>query len=291
MLWGFFQKLVIAERAGEIVNAAFADPKSFSGLPMLVAVLMYSLQIYGDFAGYSNIAVGAAKIFGFDLIQNFHQPYFSTSIKEFWRRWHISLFSWLRDYIYIPLGGSRCAQWKKYRNILITFLVSGLWHGAGWSFIAWGLLHGIYQIFGEVLRPARNQVYRLLHLRQDSYLVRFWKTACTFLLVTFAWVFFRAGSIQNAMEVLGSLFTWNLPGVSLHALFEIRLSDMLVLFASLGILLFVDCFAYKGNWYKKCLQTNRVTQSVAVMLLLFIVLLFGIYGPGYLGSDFIYARF
>lgn len=150
MLMGYFKKIVIADRASVLVDAIYNSPQEYKGLPLVVATLFFTVQIYCDFSGYTDIARGVAKLMGIELMINFDRPYFSKNIKEFWRRWHISLSSWLRDYIYIPLGGSRCSLIKKYRNIIITFLASGLWHGANWTFVLWGGLHGLYQVIGDL---------------------------------------------------------------------------------------------------------------------------------------------
>ena len=150
MLMGYFKKIVIADRASVLVDTIYNSPQEYKGLPLVVATLFFTVQIYCDFSGYTDIARGVAKLMGIDLMINFDRPYFSKNIKEFWRRWHISLSSWLRDYIYIPLGGSRCSLIKKYRNIMITFLASGLWHGANWTFVLWGGLHGLYQVIGDL---------------------------------------------------------------------------------------------------------------------------------------------
>ena len=146
MGWGFFQKLVIADRIAILVNAVYDDYTAYSGLQILLATVLFAFQVYCDFGGYSDIAVGAARVLGFTLTKNFKSPYYATTVSEFWRSWHISLTTWFRDYVYIPLGGNRCGRWKKYRNLLLTFAVSGLWHGAGWNFVVWGVLNGLYQV-------------------------------------------------------------------------------------------------------------------------------------------------
>ena len=151
MLWGFFQKLVIADRAAILVNQVFNQYNEYAGFQIAIAVLLFAMQIYCDFAGYSNIAIGAAHVMGFSLMKNFDRPYFSKSIPEFWRRWHISLSTWFRDYLYIPMGGNRKGTFRKYFNVMVTFLASGLWHGASWNYVAWGLLHGLYQVIGGLL--------------------------------------------------------------------------------------------------------------------------------------------
>lgn len=190
--WGMFKKLVIADRIAVYVNYVYGDTGSMSGLALLLATALYSFQIYCDFSGYSDMAIGVARYFGFDAGRNFDHPYLSQSVGEFWRRWHISLSSWLRDYVYIPLGGSRVALPRIYLNLMITFLVSGLWHGAGWRFVAWGLLHGAYQCIGRATKPLQEK------LRVPAAV----RIVITFCLVSFAWIFFRANGFRWAMRIV-----------------------------------------------------------------------------------------
>ena len=202
--WGLFQKIVIADRLAALVNTAFANPQAFSSKELLIAILFYSFQIYIDFAAYCDIALGAAGLFGIELSENFRQPYLATSIGEFWRRWHITLSSWLRDYIYIPLGGNRVSRARHYLNIMVTFLVSGLWHGANWTFVIWGGLHGIFQLFEIDGRQTRQIV-------DDRFGTRWWvqalRTLWTFTLASFAWVFFRAKTVTDALFTLRHVVT------------------------------------------------------------------------------------
>jgi alginate O-acetyltransferase complex protein AlgI len=200
MLWGFFMKLVIADNAAIIVNEIFDTYDAVSGTSLYFGALLFAFQIYGDFAGYSYIAIGVAKLFGFDLMTNFRYPYLSTNISDFWRRWHISLSTWFRDYVYIPLGGNREGLWKHFRNLFLTFFISGFWHGANWTFLVWGTIHwSLYVIeFGierlrSILPPTSGNVYLVGGKRFIGW-------GITFLLVTVAWVFFRAESIDVALQ-------------------------------------------------------------------------------------------
>jgi D-alanyl-lipoteichoic acid acyltransferase DltB (MBOAT superfamily) len=210
MLWGFFKKIVIADQCAPLVNDIFgADPTHTPGITLFFGAVFFAFQIYGDFSGYSDIAIGCARFFGIDLMRNFNHPYFSRSIGEFWRRWHISLSTWFRDFLYIPLGGSRVPRARHILNLLITFTVSGLWHGANWTFVTWGALNGAYYI-PEVLGNAHERIGHPA-LRELPRIV------LTFVLVTLTWVFFRSPSIGYALDYLGSMFA-NLgrsPGAAL----------------------------------------------------------------------------
>jgi D-alanyl-lipoteichoic acid acyltransferase DltB (MBOAT superfamily) len=209
MLWGFFKKLVIADRCAVVVDHVYADPDAFGGAATLLATYLFALQIYCDFSGYTDIALGAARVMGFDLMVNFRTPYRSASISEFWSRWHISLSSWFRDYVYIPLGGNRVVRWRWYMNLLVVFLLSGLWHGASWTYVAWGGVHGLYLIGAIVLAGARERVVRALGLDRRPRLNRALAVLVTVHLVVAGWVFFRAATFADAWSVLGS---WLRPG-------------------------------------------------------------------------------
>ncbi|MFC3880910.1 MBOAT family O-acyltransferase [Algoriphagus namhaensis] len=205
ILWGLFKKMVIADNCALIVNPIFENYQTASGLELIMGAILFAFQIYGDFSGYSDIAIGIAKLFGFDLMTNFRTPYFSRDIAEFWRRWHISLSTWFRDYLYIPLGGSRVSKAKAIRNIFIVFLVSGFWHGANWTFIAWGGIHAA--LFIPIFLIGKNRT----HLHEGDHLIPSMKEAfqmlSTFALVCIAWVFFRADTIGDAWGYFHSFFT------------------------------------------------------------------------------------
>jgi alginate O-acetyltransferase complex protein AlgI len=227
MAWGFFKKLVVADRLAIYVDAVYNQPGEFAGGPLVLATYLFAFQIYCDFSGYSDIAIGAARVMGFRLMENFRTPYFSTGIAEFWRRWHISLSTWFRDYVYIPLGGSRGAAWRVSANLLIVFLVSGLWHGASWNFVVWGGIHGLLLIGERGLGglrartgwspagPAPSDVKSDAAIeepaaKRDARFVgrslKFLKMALVFHLVTFAWIFFRANDFGDALYVIANLF-------------------------------------------------------------------------------------
>ena len=199
-LWGFFKKVVVADNCATIANHAFENYQSLSGLALFIGMIAFSFQIYGDFSGYSDIAIGISRMFGFSLMRNFKSPYLSRDIAEFWRRWHISLSTWFRDYLYIPLGGSRLGKWQSVRNTFIIFLVSGFWHGANWTFIFWGLIHALLFLPLLLLEKNRNNTednIKLIHLP---------KIISTYIIVCFAWVFFRAESMNIALNFILRMF-------------------------------------------------------------------------------------
>ncbi|MBQ4371639.1 MAG: MBOAT family protein, partial [Firmicutes bacterium] len=210
---GFFKKVAVADLLAPYVNAVYNDAENATGFGVLLATVMFAFQIYCDFAGYTDIAIGCSEIMGIRLMQNFDRPYISETIAEFWRRWHISLSSWFRDYIYFPLGGSRCSTFRHMLNICIVFLVSGLWHGAAWTFVIWGLLHGLYQVIGYFTLPLRNKLWDRLKIGSGSLFVKILRKVNTFLLVCFGWIFFRANSFPDLWLLMKKLFTdWRFDG-------------------------------------------------------------------------------
>ncbi|MCJ7801368.1 MAG: MBOAT family protein [Candidatus Marinimicrobia bacterium] len=207
MLWGFFKKVVIADRVAVIVNQVYNNPHDAAGLPLLIGTYLFAFQIYCDFSGYSDIAIGAAKVFGIDLMQNFRRPYFAKSIREFWQRWHISLSTWFRDYLYQSLGGNNATRWRWYYNIMIVFLISGLWHGANWTFVIWGGLHGAYYLFSYWTRNVRSRLTRLFKLDKVPFLHKTLRVLFIFHIVIFGWIFFRANTFSDAIFIITHLFT------------------------------------------------------------------------------------
>jgi len=203
MLWGFFKKVVIADRLANYVDQVYGNPSAYHGLPIVIATIFFAFQIYCDFSGYTDIAIGAAQVMGFHLMDNFNRPYFSASISEFWRRWHISLSSWFRDYFYISLGGNRVPVPRWYFNLFITFVVSGLWHGANWTFIIWGALNGLYMVIELLISPVTSKLPKIKVLN----------ILITFILIDFSWIFFRASSIQNAVLVIQNMFQFSGDGL------------------------------------------------------------------------------
>ncbi len=294
MLWGYFMKLVIADRCAVMVETIYSDPHEFAGTATLIASILYTFEIYCDFGGYSNIAIGCARILGIDLMKNFDAPYLSGSIAEFWRRWHISLSSWFRDYVYIPLGGNRKGTIRKYINVLIVFLLSGIWHGAGLSFAVWGLLHGLYQVIGFCLKPVRDKLCKMFKINRDGFSHRLIKVAITFVLVDIAWIFFRVTDFQAALYMVSHLFEftpWVLADGSLYALGLDR-PNVLLLFVSIGVLIASDIASAGGI----CIREKILSQElwlrwiICIAAVVFVVTC-GIWGPGYDETGFIYAQF
>lgn len=241
---GYLFKAAIADVLAVYVNAVYADVTAYTGLSLTAAALGFGLQLYFDFAGYSLLALGTAELLGLSLMTNFDTPYFSRSIKEFWGRWHISFSSWLKDYVYIPLGGNRKGPARKCVNLLLTFLVSGLWHGVGWTFVIWGLLHGMYQVVENLTAPLRAGAYRTLHLRQNGRLASVWQCLVTFLMVNAAWVFFRAGSVADAVYVLTAQFRGVSPAAFFSdflAVWNAQLQTGLLVYAAVAFLALGVC--------------------------------------------------
>ncbi len=205
MAWGFFKKLVIADRLALYVTEVYNGDTEYTGLTILIATYAFAFQIFCDFSGYSDIAIGAARIMGYDLMRNFDRPYYARSVAEFWRRWHISLSTWMRDYIYIPLGGNRGGIRRLYVNLMITFLVSGLWHGANWTFIIWGALHGAYIVASRALQPVRTAWAERAGVSPTSRVIAVAQMVVTFHLVVFAWIFFRADNLAHAVDLIGRM--------------------------------------------------------------------------------------
>jgi alginate O-acetyltransferase complex protein AlgI len=207
MAWGLFKKVVIADRLAIFVDNIYSNPRNHDGLALIVATIFFAYQIYCDFSGYSDIAIGSAQVMGFNLSRNFNRPYSSKSISEFWKRWHISLSSWFRDYLYIPLGGKRVSSIRLYINLMLTFLVSGLWHGANWTFVLWGFLNGFYLLFSIWTGKLRDNLSSYIGLSRHANINNVFRVVITFILVCFGWIFFRSNSIADALYVITHLFS------------------------------------------------------------------------------------
>lgn len=321
MLWGFFLKMVIADRAAVIVDTVYGDSTTYYGFYIVVATFLFAIQIYCDFSGYSTIARGAALIFGFHLTDNFNAPYFSKSVKEFWRRWHISLTGWFRDYLYIPLGGNRRGKVRKECNLLAVFAVSGLWHGSAASYMIWGLLNGMYQVIGDIWHLICKKIEQVPFMGFFSQTYKFEKTDLvadqgkvreakpekenefgknlinqigTFMLISFSWLFFRAGGLRAALILIRRMAYFNWTVLFDHSLYSLGVTEnyFRILSYAVILLLVVDYKKYKGiNVVDKFMEFSWWVRIPAEMFLLFMILLYGCYGELYDTTQFIYFQF
>ena len=293
-LWGAFLKLVIADRLALMTDRLFQEYYDYTGVVLMVNSLAYTFQIYADFAGYSYMAIAVSRLFGFRLKDNFRQPYLATDIQDFWRRWHISLTSWFTEYLYFPLGGNRRGRTRRYVNIFIVFLVSGLWHGAAWSFVLWGALHGFYQIAGHITRPWRSALYDRLGIDRSRAAFRLGQRFITFSLVSFAWIFFRSENLAKALvycrNMLRGLAPWALFDGSLTA-FGISSLDWAILLFALGLLGLVSVLREKGFDSGCILKQGMAARALLCWAMFIVILVFGAYGGEYSASAFIYAGF
>lgn len=295
MLWGFFQKLVIADRAAILVDTVYNSPDAFSGFHFAIATVLFAVQIYCDFASYTTIARGAARVLGINLIENFNVPYFARSVADFWSRWHLSLTNWFRDYLYIPLGGNRKGKVRKYFNILVVFFASGLWHGANWTYVLWGLYHGIWRILGDVTRNLRLKLCALFHIDREKRYYPVLQIILTFSLVCVSWILFRAQSADEAIQILHKIFCDFHPELFFGGGFAqmgLSVPDLTVLGGATLVLLIADTLKYnKTGANAMILNANIILRFALVLALLFATLVFGIYGAGYEAAQFIYFQF
>lgn len=294
--YGVFVKLVVSNRLAVVADTVFPDYERYDGFSLLVSSLFYTLQIYCDFLSYSLMALGVAKTMNLDVFENFKAPYFSESVQEFWRRWHISLSFWLRDYVYIPLGGNRCSARRKDFNVLATFLISGWWHGANWTFIFWGLLHGLYQIVGIRTKELRRKFVEAFEIKTDRFSVRFWRKLFVFACVSTAWIFFRSETITDAFKYIArmvstisviDMMNFKFDAVGLKAL------EANILLIYLGVFVMIDYLKYKTDKNVDALieEQDYVFQSCFLFFLFVSVFVFGTYGPDFNAQDFIYIKF
>ena len=285
ILWGLFKKIVIADGCAQFANEIFNNSEDYNGSTLFLGALFFAFQIYGDFSGYSDIAIGTSRLFGFNLKQNFAFPYFSRDIAEFWRRWHISLSTWFRDYLYIPLGGSRGGTWMKIRNTFIIFIVSGFWHGANWTFIVWGALNAIY--FLPLLLANKNRSH-LGTVADGKYLPTLKETLCmlaTFLLTVVAWVFFRAENMTHAMSYLNEIF-------SLSFFQAPYFKDGTLALPTLGFLMLFLVIEWMGRENQYALENFAFKAKRPIRIISYYVIIISIiWGAGRTGGDFIYFQF
>jgi D-alanyl-lipoteichoic acid acyltransferase DltB (MBOAT superfamily) len=271
MVWGYFIKLVLADRCAIYVNLVFNHVGYHHGGSYLLASLLFPFQIYGDFAGYSLIAIGVANVLGFRLMENFRRPYMSCSVGEFWHRWHISLSTWFKDYVYIPLGGNRVSRWRNYFNLLITFMISGIWHGANWTFLCWGSLHGLLLCIEKALGIGKYKY---------SGISKFFHMIMTFVIVSFAWIFFRANNLNDAFEALRSMvMDLQKPNLQYGILIAATIAIFILLLKELAT-------EYRWHWYEKAIK-SRLLLHIYLILIISYIIIFGVFS----GDQFIYFQF
>ena len=295
MLYGYFLKMVIGDRAAILVDFVFENYEAYMGLEIFIAVTIYSIQIYADFFGYTCIALGVAQTMGFTLIQNFNHPFFAVSVGDYWRRWHRSLSMWLRDYIYFTLGGSRCSKLKKYRNILVTFFVSGSWHGANWTFIVWGMIHGISIVLADIFKPFFQKIYSVFHINTQCFSYRLFQIIMAFLIINYSRLFFRAPDIETAIIMTKQMFSvWN-PWIFFdNSLYDMGLDrkDFWILCFSVIILWVISFMQERGIKIREELaKQNLIFRWIIYWIAIFGILIFGIYGPSQINNPFIYLQF
>ena len=290
IMCGLFKKVVVSDYLSvNFVDRVFEDPQLYSGFSNLMAVYGYSIQIYCDFSGYSDIAIGASRIMGYDLMENFRQPYLAKSISEFWHRWHISLSSWFRDYLYIPLGGNRVGKMRWYLNLMIVFVVSGLWHGANWTFVVWGFLHGAFLVFAVLVAGLRERWFHFSGLNRMPKLLNFLKIVVTFHLVCLGWIFFRANSLGDALFIVQQIAQLNFSPESIEALVvkDLGLAEMLVAIASIGFLLIAHFVLNSQKLSGHIVTFPRSARWAFYYALILGIAFFGVFSQ----SEFIYFQF
>jgi D-alanyl-lipoteichoic acid acyltransferase DltB (MBOAT superfamily) len=278
MGWGLFKKIVVADRLAMYVQAVYGNVDNHDGPSFLVATYFFAFQIYCDFSGYSDMAIGGAKVLGYDLIENFRRPYFATTITDFWRRWHISLSTWLRDYLYIPLGGNRCSKTRAYINLMITMLLGGLWHGASWNFVIWGGLQGVMLCISKATLPVRDAM--VASLKIPRWIVKPVRILVTFHLVCLSWVFFRAATIHDAWQILIGLFDgW--PNLFIKA--------QVMAYGAMGIfiLLIAQLIQRRGTIIPRLKRSPLAVQWAVAYALIMLIILCGVDQ----GAQFIYFQF
>ncbi len=284
MAWGLFKKVVIADRLALMVDTVYNDPSNHYGFAVIIATIFFAFQIYCDFSGYSDMAIGAARVMGFKLMTNFNRPYFSKSISEFWKRWHISLSTWFRDYLYVPLGGNRVNRSRLYFNLLLTFIISGLWHGANWTFIIWGALHGIYLVFALISQNWRSRFNNFTGITKHKSLFNWTQSVMVFILVSFAWIFFRAASLNDAVTLINNALIFDNYNSDF---FENNYFEFYTGALMIGILMASE-WLMRGSKIQQRIITSPayIRWGLYSLLLLFIINL-GVFG----GNNFIYFQF
>lgn len=297
MLYGYFLKMIIADRLAISVDHVFdvSEYSSFNGFQLAIAAAFFSIQIYCDFAGYTYIAIGAARVMGIKICDNFNTPYLSMGIKDFWNRWHMSLTGWFRDYLYFPLGGSRKGTIRKYINIMIVFIASGLWHGAAWHFVVWGLLHGVLRVSEEIFTPGAKQLLKSFNLKTDTFATRILRIFINFIIVTILWIFFRAQSTGQALHIIRLMITsirsWQFFNDSILSI-GLDAKELNVALIAMLFMTLIDICKKKGRDILSDLyRQNTWFTFLTVFAAIIIIVIFGVYGADYDATQFIYFQF
>jgi alginate O-acetyltransferase complex protein AlgI len=282
MCWGFFKKVVIADRLAEYVNLVYNNAGDYGGTHYIIATVFFAFQIYCDFSGYSDIAIGSASIMGYNLMRNFKRPYLAPNIREFWQRWHISLSTWFRDYLYIPLGGNRVVKWRWYYNLFITFLISGLWHGANWTFVIWGALHGFYLVFAIWTANIRKKINGFIFGDKVA-LHNIVQVLITVLLAWFAWIFFRANDIGDAFLIIKNIFTASTGPLNL---FTFK-ADFFIAVVLIVILVVIEILEERIQLYEKLQKFGKPLKWLLLVLIILAIVILGKWES----VDFLYFQF
>jgi membrane-bound O-acyltransferase family protein len=294
MVWGYFLKLVLANRLSILVQSGFENPQSQAGILLILSVLAFTFEIYCDFYGYSSIAKGCAALLGIEVMDNFKSPYLSGNIAEFWRRWHISLSTWFRDYLYIPLGGNRRGNLRRDRNLLIVFLVSGIWHGAGITYLFWGFLHGLALIVYDRSKAVFAWGEKRVGIRTGALSHRIFCGLLNLSFVSFAWIFFHATTLSQGFSVVRNLFPLHLDRIFAGGILQMGLDlpNLLVLLVGLALLLFADLCTDRGLVLRERIATQGVWLRFLIEIgAICLILILGIWGASIQGDSFIYAQF
>jgi len=294
MAWGMFKKVVIADRLAIAVNSIYSNPSAYNGPTLALGTVCFAFQIYCDFSGYADIAIGAARVMGFRLMENFNRPYLSKTTAEFWKRWHISLSTWFRDYLYISLGGNRVARWKRHRNLLITFFLSGLWHGANWTYVMWGVVNGVYLVIGLWTEKIRNTVTRSIGLSRFPRVHNAAKVTITFILTCLAWVFFRARNISDAFYILthmwsgwGAMLSWKGGAREVLKNTTLDYMELIIAAVAIGIMIIIHSYIKKERQAPVFSEKPLVFRWSLYYGLLVLILFFGVFSR----TQFIYFQF
>jgi alginate O-acetyltransferase complex protein AlgI len=284
MGWGLFKKIAIADRLSGIVNVIYGQQSVYAGSALLIATYCFAIQIYCDFSGYSDIAIGAARVMGFGLMKNFSHPYFSCSVSEFWTRWHISLSTWFRDYVYIPMGGRRVSALRRCVNLMVVFSISGLWHGANWTYVIWGALNGVYLIISVLTKRLRSVAWELAGVGEVPHVRRMFGMVVTFHLILLSWIFFRAESLSAAMSILKGIMTWR-PGLGAPLTVGGGSSEI---GATLSLFLIAEIVQSRGCMLEAIRSRPVMVRFALYCAALSALILFGQFGSS---QQFIYFQF